>query len=275
MNSLAAQLKSFDLRNVAGVEDLSRLDILKSNMEKCKATLEEHARWNQVVRETKNILEGGGRLADSADRIETMHRSLTILQNLPSHDERKETFESLSEALLAALRPRVRRDIVSLDLSPLHEYLYVYEKLNRYTLVRALCACVRVRACWSILPAEQQRDRPSTSPTSYPPFPTRPLWNQLTCIAIYRPDRSPFLCIPVHSSAVHDPCHVHLPFTRHSPTIHLPFTCHSPTIHLPFTHHSPAIHPPFTCHSPAIHPPFTCHSPAIHLFPIHSTENTN
>eukprot|EP01036_Dinobryon_divergens_P002946 gene2946-3875_t len=42
MNSLAEQLSAFDQRNVAGVEDLSRLDTLKSNMEKCKATLEEH-----------------------------------------------------------------------------------------------------------------------------------------------------------------------------------------------------------------------------------------
>jgi hypothetical protein len=68
MESLAAQLKAFDQRNVAGVEDLSRLDTLKSNMEKCKATLEEHARWSQLVREAKTFLEGGGRLSESADR---------------------------------------------------------------------------------------------------------------------------------------------------------------------------------------------------------------
>jgi hypothetical protein len=112
------------------------------------------------VREAKNFLESGGRLSDSADRlvpriclgtfkehlvdssltigtfslrrIETMYRSLEILQNLPGHDERKETCEALSGALLAALRPRVRRDIVNLDLSPLHEYLYVYDRLGRY-----------------------------------------------------------------------------------------------------------------------------------------------
>jgi hypothetical protein len=131
MQSLAMQLRTFDQRNVTGVEDLSRLDTLKSNMEKCKATLEEHARWSQVVREAKNFLESGGRLSDSADRIETMYKSLDILQNLPGHEERKETCESLSDALLAALRPRVRKDIVSSDLSPLHEYLYVYEKLGK------------------------------------------------------------------------------------------------------------------------------------------------
>lgn len=68
MHSLAAQLRNFDQRNVAGVEDLSRLDTLKSNMERCRATLEEHAQWSQVVREARTLLESGGRLADSADR---------------------------------------------------------------------------------------------------------------------------------------------------------------------------------------------------------------
>ena len=68
MTSLASQLRALDQRNVAGIEDLSRLDTLKCNMEKCKATLEEHARWSQLVREAKSFLEGGGRLSDSADR---------------------------------------------------------------------------------------------------------------------------------------------------------------------------------------------------------------
>jgi hypothetical protein len=131
MQSLALQLKMFDQRNVSGVEDLSRLDTLKSNMEKCKATLEEHARWSQLVREAKNFLEGGGRLSESADRIETMYKSLDILQNMPGHEERKATCEALSNSLLSTLRPRVRRDISGLDLSPLHEYLYAYDKLGR------------------------------------------------------------------------------------------------------------------------------------------------
>lgn len=70
MNDLTNQLQSLDQRNVAGIEDLSRLDILKTNLENCKATLEEHARWSQLVREAKTFLEGGGRLSDSADRLE-------------------------------------------------------------------------------------------------------------------------------------------------------------------------------------------------------------
>jgi hypothetical protein len=68
MASLAIQLQEFDQRNINGVEDLSRLDTLKLNMERCKATLEEHARWSQLVREAKSILESGGRFSDSADR---------------------------------------------------------------------------------------------------------------------------------------------------------------------------------------------------------------
>jgi hypothetical protein len=42
MQSLAAQLRTFDLRNVAGVEDLSRLDNLKNNMEQVHNQLSYH-----------------------------------------------------------------------------------------------------------------------------------------------------------------------------------------------------------------------------------------
>ncbi len=79
MTSLSAQLKAFDQKNVGGVEDFSRLDTLKVNMEKCKATLEEHARWSQVMREAKAFLESGGRIPDSADRSK-----LLILLHLTS-----------------------------------------------------------------------------------------------------------------------------------------------------------------------------------------------
>jgi hypothetical protein len=68
MATLAIQLFEFDQRNITGVEDLSRLDTLKLNMEKCRDTLEEHARWSQLVREAKAMLESGGRYAESADR---------------------------------------------------------------------------------------------------------------------------------------------------------------------------------------------------------------
>jgi hypothetical protein len=134
MKGLSHHLNSFDQRNVAGVEDLSRLDTLKSNMEKCKATLEEHARWSQLVREAKIIMEGGGKLSDSADRIETMYRSLAILKNLPGNLEREETCETFKNSLLSALRPIVRRDVAGADIAPLQEYLYVFKKLGRYVI---------------------------------------------------------------------------------------------------------------------------------------------
>lgn len=65
---LTNQLASFDDKNATAVEELSRLDTLKLNIETCKGTLEEHARWNQMVREAWLLLENGGRLSDAADR---------------------------------------------------------------------------------------------------------------------------------------------------------------------------------------------------------------
>ena len=65
---LTNQMASFDDKNATAVEELSRLDTLKINIETCKGTLEEHARWNQMVREAWLLLENGGRLSDAADR---------------------------------------------------------------------------------------------------------------------------------------------------------------------------------------------------------------
>ncbi len=64
-------------------------------------------------------------------RIQTMYRSLEILRNMPGHDERRESCEALTETLLSVVRPRVRSNVAGHDLTPLHEYLYVYEKLGR------------------------------------------------------------------------------------------------------------------------------------------------
>lgn len=68
LNHIASQLNTFDHRNIAGVEELHRLDILKGNMEKCSSTLQQHAQWSLVVREAKQCIEGGARLADASDK---------------------------------------------------------------------------------------------------------------------------------------------------------------------------------------------------------------
>lgn len=70
---LTNQLASFDDKNATAVEELSRLDTLKVNIETCKGTLEEHARWNQMVREAWILLENGGRLSEAADRYVYVH----------------------------------------------------------------------------------------------------------------------------------------------------------------------------------------------------------
>lgn len=131
MRSISDHIHSVDKKSVAGIEELSRLDHLKSNMEKCKSTLAEHARWNQIVREAKQLLEGGGILSETADRIEIMFKSLNVLKNLPGHDERLETCDTFRLTLLNALRPNIRKEITDMSVTSLQEYLYVFRKLNR------------------------------------------------------------------------------------------------------------------------------------------------
>ena len=65
----SASMNVFDkTAMLPNIDDLSRLDITKSNMKKCIDVLKEHAYWNQLVRETSIFLENGGRLVDVAEK---------------------------------------------------------------------------------------------------------------------------------------------------------------------------------------------------------------
>jgi hypothetical protein len=68
MKLISQHIHSVDQRSVHGVEELSRLDHIKTNMESCRSTLEEHTRWNQLAREARVLLEGSGDLSETADR---------------------------------------------------------------------------------------------------------------------------------------------------------------------------------------------------------------
>ena len=71
--------------------------------------------------------------------IEVMYRSLEILKNISGHDERKQTFDELRNTLLEIMRPKVRQDVEESNFEPLHEYLYVYNRLGRYVAVFHPC----------------------------------------------------------------------------------------------------------------------------------------
>jgi hypothetical protein len=74
MTALSKQLNTFDQRNVAGVEDLSRLHTLKTNMQKCQTTLEEHVQWSRVVTLARVHAESQGSPRESADHLEVYPR---------------------------------------------------------------------------------------------------------------------------------------------------------------------------------------------------------
>lgn len=130
MGRLAVQLAGFDERNASGVEDLVRLDVLKGNLERCKDVLEQHHRWNELLAESRQFIEGGGKLVESADRLELMNKSLQVLVKMPGHEERQATCVKLREDLLAAFLPKIRKALLATDLSPLLDYVYVYSKIG-------------------------------------------------------------------------------------------------------------------------------------------------
>ena len=54
--------------STTNIEELNKLDVLKTNMQKCISVLSEHSYWNQLVKDTSMFLENGGRLTDVAEK---------------------------------------------------------------------------------------------------------------------------------------------------------------------------------------------------------------
>ena len=62
-----------------------------------------------------------------------MIKSLAVLKNIPGHFEIASTSDSIIAALFNVLQPKIRSDIITMNVVSVKEYIYVYEKLNRYS----------------------------------------------------------------------------------------------------------------------------------------------
>ena len=131
MTSVHSQLLSLEQKNSSGIEQLYSLDTLKSNLEKSRDILQQHHTWNHLLNESKVFIEGSTKLSESADRLELMAMSLQTLAKMPGHEERQSTYHALQKNLLDSFLPKIRKDLLAADLSPLHEYVYVYQKINK------------------------------------------------------------------------------------------------------------------------------------------------
>ncbi len=60
-----------------------------------------------------------------------MFHSLEILKNLPGHEDRQENCQKFRTTLLDALRPNVQKELVTMNITALQEYSYVFRKLGR------------------------------------------------------------------------------------------------------------------------------------------------
>jgi hypothetical protein len=70
--------------------------------------------------------------------VEILSNSLEILHNMPGHEDRLETYTSLTESLLSSLQPLVLQEVMGNNVSSLRESLYVYKKIKRYITYKSL-----------------------------------------------------------------------------------------------------------------------------------------
>jgi acetolactate synthase small subunit len=134
---LSNHIEGLESRRVTGVDDLSRLDILKRNMELCKVTLTEAARWAQHVRDARAALASHSNIKVAADKIEAMQQSLNMLKDMPDHNLREQTLREITDTLAARLHPKLVQEINAKDPTLLQELIYVFRKINKAAEVQS------------------------------------------------------------------------------------------------------------------------------------------
>ncbi|CAM9229625.1 unnamed protein product, partial [Phaeothamnion confervicola] len=127
---LLEQLEDIDQGTNTHVELLAQLDLVKSNMQDCMATLTEAANWNQLVRDAHGRLAAGD-LSGVAERLEALRRSMAVLQNMPEAAGRSATLAQLQDQLEELIKPRLTQALQKERVAPLSEFVEIFGRLGK------------------------------------------------------------------------------------------------------------------------------------------------
>lgn len=130
IQQLSEHIGANQSRNIAGVDELFRLDIIKRNMEASRAILVEAAQWHQLVQEARAALSGQANLKAAAERVEALQRCLQVLKHIPEHSTRESVLQEIKTTLMSKLQPKLQAEIAADDPTQLQELVYVFRILG-------------------------------------------------------------------------------------------------------------------------------------------------
>ena len=121
---------SIDLSSaVDPLQKLLDLETVLVNMKTTSDKLSHHALWNKTIRSARQRMYSED-ILPAASLLSQLHQTLIVLQELPGHEERKRSLESLSTEFDNSLRPGLKNALKMNDTVKLKMYLNIFLNMN-------------------------------------------------------------------------------------------------------------------------------------------------
>jgi len=106
MNLVKEDIRVVEENTAQSMKMLMEIDTVKTRMQDASRALKEADNWTVLSSDVDKVFESGDVKAIAA-KLEGMHKSLTVLQDVPDYAQRRRLLEGLKNRLEALLSPKI------------------------------------------------------------------------------------------------------------------------------------------------------------------------
>ncbi|KAL9988225.1 hypothetical protein ACROYT_G002647 [Oculina patagonica] len=130
MNLVKEDIRVVEENTAQSMKMLMEIDTVKTRMQDASRALKEADNWTVLSSDVDKVFESGDVKAIAA-KLEGMHKSLTVLQDVPDYAQRRRLLEGLKNRLEALLSPKIVAAFNNHSLDDTKEYVKIFSNIER------------------------------------------------------------------------------------------------------------------------------------------------
>ncbi|KXJ29523.1 conserved oligomeric Golgi complex subunit 7 [Exaiptasia diaphana] len=130
MHLVKEDIKKVEENTAQSMKLLMELDAVKSRMQSASQGLQEADNWTTLSSDVEKVFESGN-IKEISAKLVGMHKSLTVLQDVPDYAERRRLLEGLKNKLEALLSPKIVSAFNNHSLDETKEYVQIFTDIDR------------------------------------------------------------------------------------------------------------------------------------------------
>ncbi|XP_068694856.1 conserved oligomeric Golgi complex subunit 7-like [Montipora foliosa] len=151
MTLVKEDIRAVEETTAQSMKMLMELDTVKSRMQDASRALQEADNWTVLSSDVDKVFESGDIKAIAA-KLEGMHRSLTVLQDVPDYVQRRRLLEGLKNRLEALLSPKIVAAFNNHLLDDTKEYVKIFTNIERLDQLQSYyvrCHKTKLQKTWN------------------------------------------------------------------------------------------------------------------------------